>query len=112
MTEIPQLSFPLRVVGDTFATVEQGSVADVRSQIHLLVRTPPGWFGHGPDDPLTDMGLGDQAHRKGGADAREIERQILAHVPNAEAVVAEDASALNDGLSVIGVRVGSRGEGR
>lgn len=102
MPDIPQLAYPVRVIGGQFATTEQGSPEDAISQIHLLCLTPPGWFAHAPA-----MGLTDQAHRAGSADIGEIERQIAEHVPDADAAVEADASRLNEALSAVGVRVGA-----
>lgn len=107
MPDVPQLAFPIRVVSNQFVTVEQGSVEDVKSQVHVLALTPPGWFGHGPDDPVSGMGLAGQEHRQQGPDLAEIQRQISEHVPDAAAAVEEDTSALDDGLAKVGVRLRS-----
>ena len=109
MTDVPALAFPIRVIAGQFAQVKQGSVDDVKGQVHLLALTPAGWFGHGPADPLSSMGLADQAHRRGGPDVAEIERQIAEHVPDADAAVDTDPSALADGLGILGVRLRTEG---
>lgn len=102
MPDIAQIAFPVRVVNGQVAVVEQGSVEDAASQVHVLVLTPQGWLSSNPD-----FGLYEQAHLAGGADGPEIERQIADYVPDAEAAVEEDRDSLNPALSVIGVRIGA-----
>jgi hypothetical protein len=97
-----QIAFPPRVINGRILEVDQGDIDDIAGQVHLLCLTPQGWFA----PPLEDLGLYDQAHLAGGADVQEIERQIGEYVPDAEAVVEEDPSALDVGLEVLGVRVG------
>lgn len=97
-----QLAFPPRVVNGRLLEVDQGDVDDVAGRVHLLCLTPQGYF----PPPLADLGLYSQAHLAGGADVGEIERQIAKYVPDAEAVVDEDPTALDAGLEVLGVRVG------
>lgn len=105
MPEIPQLTLPLRIVGDEIEQVEQGSDADISGQAIALVLTPPGWLQLDGED-AKGFGLSNQAHREGGADVSEIERQIDTYVADAQALVLEQPDALNDALSRIGVRVG------
>lgn len=100
MPDIPQLAFPPRMVNGQLATVEQGSVADAAGQVHLLCLTPQGWLTSEPD-----FGLRNQAHLAGGADVAEINRQIASYVPDAEVAITEDPSALDEGLSIVGVRI-------
>ena len=109
MTDVPQLAFPVRVVAGQFVQVEQGGVDDVRGQVHLLALTPPGHFGHGPNDPLNSMGLADQAHRQHGPNLAEIDEQITQHVPDAKAALEEDLTALDQGLAKLNVRIRSEG---
>lgn len=101
MGKISQIAFPPRIVNGQLATVDQGFVEDVAGQVHLLCLTPQGFF----PPPHDDFGLYDQAHLAGGADVDEIERQIAEYVPDAEAVIDEDPSALDAGLEVLSVRV-------
>lgn len=102
MPEIPTIAFPPRVINGELATLEQGSGADVAGQVHLLCLTPQGWLSSIPD-----FGLAEQSHRAGGADLQELQRQIATYVPDADAALDEDPSALNEGLSVVGVRIGA-----
>ena len=102
MPDVPQqIAFPPRVINGRLAEVEQGSVEDVAGQVHLLCVTPRGWLTSVPE-----LGLSQQAHLAGGADLEEIQSQIATYVPDAEAAVDEDPSALNAGLETVGVRVG------
>lgn len=105
MPDIPQqLAFPARVVNDRLVTVDQASIDDVVGQAYVLVLTPQGWLEGTPD-----FGLADQAHRAGGADHTEIERQLSEHVPDAVAAVTEQPDALNPALSLVGVKIGTNG---
>lgn len=103
MTEIPQLALPLRLAGTRLAELEQGSRRDLQQRVAVLCLTPLGWLDNEPG-----FGLADQTFRKTGPDLPEIERQIATYVPEADALVTEDVSALNEGLARVGVRVGPR----
>jgi hypothetical protein len=99
-----QLAFPVRVVNGRFVTIDQGSLDDVVGQAHVLVLTPRGWL-----DRLPDFGLADQAHRAGGADETEIERQLAEYVPDARTAVSEQPDAFNPALSLVGVQIRTDG---
>lgn len=103
MPDIPQFQVPLTFTGAGFATVEQGSNAELAQRVEILCRTPLGWL-----DLRPDFGLADQAHLEGGADVLEVDRQIARHVPEAARLVEEDLSALNAGLALVDVQVGGR----
>jgi hypothetical protein len=108
MTAIQQLAFPMRVVNGQLATVDQGGVDDAVGQVHLLCLTPQGWMTGWKTllgDNAADVGLYPQQHLAGGPDVQEIRRQIDLYVPDAEAVVEEDPSALDEALGIVGVRV-------
>jgi hypothetical protein len=97
-----QFRFPFQTINGQLATVDQDSTADVVGQAHALLLTPPGYFTRQPD-----LGLNDQAHRQGGPDVAEVQRQLDLYVPDAASVTEEDASRLGELPSVgaINVRV-------
>lgn len=98
-----QIAFPVTVVGGEIQLVEDGTDTEVGMEVEILCLTPQGWF-----PGLPDFGLADQAFRRGGADTSEIERQISAWVPDAEAVASHDVSVLDAGLDRVGVKVSAR----
>lgn len=95
------LAYPIRLNPDgQFATVEQGTPADLVGQVHLLISTPRGFLTRYPD-----MGLGDQAHLEGGVDVQEVESQIDQFVPDADTAIEEDVTAMNEALDVLNITV-------
>jgi hypothetical protein len=99
---VPQLRLPLQLdpgTGD-LAVIAEGSALDNAQRVAVLLSTPRGWF-----DAAPDFGLSEQAHREGGPDLAEIDRQISTYVPEADQLATEDLSMLNDALALIGVRV-------
>ena len=103
MPDIPAWKFPLELdANGGLREVEQGSVDDIISRVHVLILTPPGWL-----DSLPDFGLADQAHREGGADIPTVEDQLDRYIGDDIAIaVEEDLEALNDALSVLDIRIG------
>lgn len=98
-----QFSLPLRVVGGSFATTEQGTPAELAGRVNVLCHTPPGWLAGRPG-----FGLADQRFRRGGADLAEIQRQITTFIGDADALLEQDPSTLAQGLASLGVRVSAR----
>lgn len=105
MTDIPQFAIPFALASDStgFDLVEQGTSQELAQRVNVLCRTPLGWL-----DGRPDFGLQDQAHLEGGADIGEVTRQLDTHIPDADALVQEDVSLMNEGLDQIGVQVGPR----
>lgn len=97
MTDI---ALPLRLAGDQLVMLDTGTPAEILQRARLLCVTPYGWL-----DGRPDLGLADQAHRRGGPDVPEIERQLATYVPETDALVDADLSQLDDALALVGVRV-------
>lgn len=100
MADVDQISFPVRIVGGTVATIDPDGDQFVAEQVEVLCLTPRGWFSE-----LPKFGLADQKFRRGGADIGEIERQIQAWVPEADEAVEHDSTLLDRGLDRVGVQV-------
>lgn len=104
MPDIPQFAIPFALTpdGTGLALVEQGTGQELAQRVNALCRTPYGWL-----DGRPDFGLADQAHLEGGADIGEVTRQLDTYIPEADALVQEDPSLMNEGLDQIRVTVGS-----
>jgi hypothetical protein len=105
MADIPQFAIPFALTpdGTGIQLVEQGTAVELAQRVNVLCRTPIGWL-----DGRPDFGLEDQAHLEGGADLLEIDRQLATHIPEAETLVQEDPSLMNESLDQIGVQVSAR----
>lgn len=100
---VPTFQLPLRLNADGgLATIAQGSATDAAQRVAVLCRTPRGHFDSAPD-----FGLYDQRFLKGGVDTAEIERQLDTYIADADTLVQEDLTMLNNALDTIGVRVGN-----
>jgi hypothetical protein len=84
---VPHMSFPLRLQGSRFSTVQQDSPEEVGQRVRALLRTPRGSREENPD-----LGIPFPGFRRGGTDLVEIARQI-----------DEDYTALQDALSEVQV---------
>lgn len=100
MPVIPQFAVPPRIVNGQFATVEQGSAADLEQRVNVLCRTPPGWL-----DDKPSFGLADQAFRRGGADVPYVTGQLKQWVPDAVVAASVTPRLLAAGLDYLGLRV-------
>jgi hypothetical protein len=99
---VPTFQLPMQLAADgTIATVDQGSSIDVAQRVAVVCSTPRGHF-----DTAPDLGLYQQRFLKGGADLSEIDRQLDLYVPDADTLVTENLTMLNQALDVIAVRVG------
>lgn len=95
---------PLQIGGNGQITmIEQDGPLDYAQRGAVICRTPPGWL-----DSRPDLGLADQAGRKGGANIAEIQRQLATYVPGASYVIELRLPTLDQALEEIGVRVSSR----
>jgi phage baseplate assembly protein W len=94
------LALPLRIVGGRYATVTQGSLADVTQSVRMLVDTRAGERlsipGYGLADP-TFAGLDDAA----------LLDSIAAHEPRADVDITTQRAA--DGIEQTGVTVRLKG---
>lgn len=99
--DVPHLSFPLKLVGSRFSTVEQDTPEEVSQRVWALLRTPRGLR---EDEP--DLGIPFPGFRRGGTDLVEIARQIDTYAADEEtidAVIEEDVDQLQDALSSVQV---------
>jgi hypothetical protein len=78
MTETPHLSFPLRLVGGRFATVEQDSPQHIAECVEAAARTERGWRIEAPD-----FGVPDYVLAAGGVDVGELRSALLESEPRA-----------------------------
>jgi hypothetical protein len=98
---VPHMSFPLRLQGSRFSTVQQDSPEEVGQRVRALLRTPRGSREENPD-----LGIPFPGFRRGGTDLVEIARQIDTYAADEgalEAVIEEDYTALQDALSEVQV---------
>lgn len=95
-----QFAFPFRIANGQLVTTEQGSLDDIAGRVYTLALTEPPYFTRQPD-----LGLTNQAHRQGGADMAEVQRQMDTYVDDAHVLAEQDLSKLNDALAVIELSV-------
>lgn len=99
MPDVPHLGFPLRLGADgDLACVEQDSYEDVRSCVHVLLRTPRGVRPLAPQ-----VGVEDPTFH--GVDADELAAELEAQEDRARVVVTA-ASVDASGEQQVTVEVG------
>lgn len=99
---LPHLTVPLRLVNGSFATAEQDTLAELESNVEVILRTPVG-----TRPLLPEFGVPDVTFLREGADPTVIEQAVTRWEPRATVTVTDvdddPGVQLND---VIEVRVG------
>lgn len=101
--DIPHFDLPFRVVGGSFATVEQGSLDEIANSVEAILLTPLGHFADDPEFGLADMSFVNQP--VGG----EIAEQVMEQEPRASLLVEEAPDQLDALLDRIRLILKRRG---
>jgi hypothetical protein len=98
MADVPQLDWPLRVVGFDFAEVEQDSTADAGASVAVLC-----CFERGSRAEAPDFGITDPTFAQAPVDTEEIVAQAATYVPEAQLDVSQQTEP--DGTATVTVAV-------
>lgn len=97
----PHFDLPFRMVGGSFAVVEQDSQEDIANCVEAIVRTP---FASIPDSP--DFGVDDHSFDNQPIDTNALTAQILNQEPRATILIEEQTDLVDNLIEHIAINVG------
>jgi phage baseplate assembly protein W len=84
MDDVPHLGLPLRVIGPSFATVQQDTLDELTATVAVICAFPLGSRVERPEFGITEPALADTP-----LDVLDIEQTVTAFEPRAEVVITE-----------------------
>ena len=84
MDNIPHLALPLRVVGNSYVSLQQDTADELATTVAVVVGFPLGYRVERPDFGITDPAL-----RQRPLDTGEIEAQCATYEPRAQLIFTE-----------------------
>lgn len=107
MPRVPHLTHPVRLgVDGRPVSVEQDTLADVASCLHVAAS-----YRRGDLEAAPDFGLADPTFTQGGPDAGEIEEALERMEPRARIVVDADRAAWDELVHTVTVTMTPTAEG-